>query len=115
MTEHLTGRAVWRRTATGARTADEDERLSCGGREPSVEERYLIMRERRLARKAEERARAEAEARTAGPASQRRSDDEEEDDLKAAERFRNDRYAVKLLHQDDAAWTGGGAGPGVLG
>lgn len=40
---------------------------------------------------------------------------EEEDDVKAAERYRNDRYAVKLLRQENDAWGGNDAGSGMLG
>ena len=40
---------------------------------------------------------------------------EEEDDVKAAERYRNDRYAVKLLRQENDAWGADDAGSGMLG
>ncbi|MBL7253224.1 hypothetical protein [Paractinoplanes lichenicola] len=96
----MTGRAVWRRT--NASDTPEKERR-CGGPEMSVEERYQLMRERRLAAKKEEPVKKDEPA------------DEEEDDLKAAERFRNDRYSVKLLKQDDDAWGGGAKSTGTLG
>lgn len=117
MTEHTTGRSVWRRAAAEPRVAGSDEPLHCGGPELTVEERYLLMRERRLARKAaKEREEEEAAAQEAARhPSRHRAADEEEDELKAAERFRNDRYAVKLLRQDDGAWGGDAAGSGVLG
>ncbi|MDY7085797.1 MAG: hypothetical protein SYR96_11890 [Actinomycetota bacterium] len=102
----MTGRAVWRRT-TGPVTGEGegDVVLRCGGREMSVEERYELMRERRLARKREQE---KLEDRKPEP-------DDEEDELKAAERFRNDRYAVKLLKQDGDAWGGSSGDTGVLG
>ncbi|GAA2565571.1 hypothetical protein GCM10010435_42930 [Winogradskya consettensis] len=111
-------RPVWRRAAAQPRVAGADEPLRCGGPELSAEERFQLMRERRLARKAEEeRGREEADARSASrhsSAAKVKSDDDEDED-RAAERFRNDRYAVKLLHQEDSVWGGGGAGSGMLG
>ncbi len=106
----MTGRAVWRRTnSSGSALGDGDGEvvLRCGGPEMSVEERYQMMRERRLARKRELEQKEKPEPRP--------KPDDEEDDLKAAERFRNDRYAVKLLKQDDDAWGGSAGGTGVLG
>ncbi len=104
-------RVKWQRAAAGPPVADSDEPLRCGGPELSTEQRFLLMREKRLARQAEQsRLREVAEAKTAKSAP--KVDDEDED--KAAERFRNDRYAVKLLQQDDSAW-GGSASTGMIG
>lgn len=104
-------RPVWRRAAAAPRVAEEEARpLTCGGG-LSVDETYLIMKERRAKRKAEEaRLRGDSEEKRAP---KRTEDDEDEE--RAAERFRNDRYSVKLLQQDNDAWGGGGAGSGVLG
>jgi hypothetical protein len=99
----VTGRAVWRRATPAGPETSEDDRKRCGGPEMSVEERYRMMRERRLAAKKQSAAEPEPEP------------DEEEDELRAAERFRNDRYAVKLLKQDDDAWGGDATSTGTLG
>lgn len=110
-------RPVWRRAAAAARVAGSDEPLRCGGPELTAEEIYQKMKARREARLAEEaRKREEAEANRAArrSASAAPAKDEEDED-KAAERFRNDRYAVKLLRQDDDAWGGGSALPGGIG
>ncbi|WP_041831832.1 hypothetical protein [Actinoplanes sp. N902-109] len=115
--EQAAPRPVWRRAAAAPRVAGSDVPLTCGGGELSVAEHFELMRERKRALD-EERARAheEEEARRASRRSAAAKPDvEDEDEDKAAERFRNDRYAVKLLQQDDGAWGGGGAGPGVLG
>jgi hypothetical protein len=110
-------RPVWRRAAAAPRIADSDEPVRCGGQVVSVDEQFEIMRERKR-QLDEERAkeREEADARTASRrSSAAKPDVEDEDEDAASARFRNDRYAVKLLQQDDAAWGGGGAGSGVLG
>ncbi|MBU2668187.1 hypothetical protein KOI35_32215 [Actinoplanes bogorensis] len=100
----MTGRAVWRRATPAGQETSGDDRLRCGGPEMSVEERYQMMRERRLAAKKAPEEKPKA-----------KDHDDEEDELKAAERFRNDRYAVKLLKQDDDAWGGGADNTGTLG
>lgn len=114
--EEGSSRPVWRRAATtptaaATPTDGSDRPLRCGGPELDVHERFYLMREKRRSQLAEQaRLREEAEERDA--AKERVPDDEDED--RAAERFRNDRYAVKLLHQDDSAWVGG-TDPGALG
>lgn len=110
-------RSVWRRsTVPSALTGGEPEPppLRCGGPELSVDERYLMMRELWLAQKAEQdAAEQEAEARAVPKPD---GQDQDEDDDRAAERFRNDRYAVKLLRQEHSAWDGPGRrDPGALG
>lgn len=111
-------RPVWRRAAVSpsgeaAPTDQSDRPLRCGGRELSVDERFNLMRERRRLQLAEqERQQEESQERDA--VVNERSTDDEEDEDRAAERFRNDRYAVKLLHQDSAAW-GGNVDSGALG
>ncbi|MFI5934999.1 hypothetical protein [Actinoplanes sp. NPDC051494] len=110
-------KAVWRRAIPVVADAVEEERPPrCGGDLP-LEERYQLMKERRRKRKeaeAVERAREEAEAKVAARKAREKSGDDE-DEAKTAERFRNDRYAVKLLQQDNSAWGGGGAGSGDVG
>lgn len=110
-------KSVWRRAAPVVADAGEEERPPrCGGDLP-LEERYQLMKERRRKRKeaeAIERARAEADAKAAARRARERSG-EDEDEARTTERFRNDRYAVKLLHQDNSAWGGGGAGSGEIG
>ncbi|WP_067495006.1 hypothetical protein [Actinoplanes sp. TFC3] len=109
--EQQVPRAVWRRTASGPAVAGSDEPLRCGGPELSTEERFQLMRERRRARQAAEAAAKEEEA----PSKRVSKVEDEEDEDKAAERFRNDRYAVKLLHQDNSVWGGNDSGSGMLG
>lgn len=107
-------RPVWRRSAPAPRVADEEIAPSCGGW-LTPEERYLQFKERRDARKAEEARLRGDNAESRQSASKKMHVDDDEDEDRAAERFRNDRYSVKLLHQDNAAWGGGGADSGVLG
>lgn len=115
--EEGSSRPVWRRaaatpTAAATSTDGPDRPLRCGGPELDVHERFYLMREKRRSQLAEQaRLRKEAEEHDAA-AKERVLDDEDED--RAAERFRNDRYAVKLLHQDTSAWVGG-TEPGALG
>ncbi len=108
-------RQVWRRAAPSAETVNgEGKPRRCGG-DLDIEERYQLLKERRRKRKeAEALERGQDEARAKEAARQARDGDDVDED-KAAERFRNDRYAVKLLQQDNAAWGGGGAGPGDIG
>jgi hypothetical protein len=108
-------RQVWRRAAPSAEAVNgEGKPRHCGG-DLDIEERYQLLKERRRKRKeAEALAREQDEARAKEAARQARDGDDVDED-KAAERFRNDRYAVKLLQQDNAAWGGGGAGPGDIG
>ncbi|BCJ52702.1 hypothetical protein Asp14428_41770 [Actinoplanes sp. NBRC 14428] len=118
---------VWRRRRSGP--ADEpsgatdysDVPLQCGGPEltPAETEAYLAAKEERLKREREEaeaREREEAEARRAARHSSAAAQDvNDEDEDKVAERYRNDRYSVKLLRQQDDVWGGGGADTGMLG
>lgn len=111
-------RPVWRRAAATGRTADSDIVPVCSGEVVSVEQEYerLWALKRQMQREAQE-AKEEAEEReaTRHPSHHRSSGDDDEDDEKAAERWRNDRYAVKLLRQDESVWAGGGADTGMLG
>jgi hypothetical protein len=112
-------RTVWKPSRTGA---DQIERpLYCGG--PNYASLYH--EQQREAQEREERERREAEARerakretqagkTRGRPSRLHADDED-DDATAETEKRNDRYAVKLLRQDDDAWGDGSASAGFLG
>lgn len=94
----------------------EDRPLMCGGPEYTVAERLELMREKQRAMdETARREREEAEAREAAKRRAAKPADDEEDEYLAAERSRNDRYAVGLLRQDDSAWGGAGAGSGMLG
>jgi hypothetical protein len=107
---------TWRRSPTAAPKAEPDRPPRCGGPEYTLQERFELMRERQ--REMDEAAEREREEQEALEAKQRRGsrpDDEDEDGYQAADRFRNDRYAVGLLRSDDSAWGGGDAGSGVLG
>lgn len=115
---------TWRRARAEESRAGADQEpereperpARCGGPEYTLEERFQLMRERqREMDEAAEREREEREAREAKQRRGSRPDDEDEDELQAADRFRNDRYAVGLLRQDGDAWGGGDAGTGVLG
>lgn len=114
-----TGLPKWRRTPAAAPKAEPERRPRCGGPEYTEAEREEYLRRWAEARAAErelaEKERAEQEAREAKQRRGSRPADEDEDDYQAADRFRNDRYAVGLLRQDDSAWGGGDAGSGVLG
>lgn len=111
----MSDRAVWRPTRPAASDAPAPDRpLMCGGEGPilSVDERFEMMRARKRewdeaqARQAEEE-KAEAE-KNAKP-------DDDESEQRVIERFRNDRYAVKLLKQDDTVWGSGNGNAGALG
>jgi hypothetical protein len=108
---------AWKREKS-AEPIREERPMMCGGPEYTRRERLEMFREMRRERlEAEaraERERQEAEEREAAKKRAAKAEDEE-DEYKAAERFRNDRYSVKLLRQDDDAWGGGGAGSGMLG
>ena len=118
--EVIAARPVWRRTTSGAPSRVDDEMpLHCGGPTLTVDERFELMRARkREMLETRAREREEAEAREAAERRQGRGrnvGDEDEDEEKATERARNDRYAVKLLRQENDAWAGGGSDLGVLG
>jgi len=115
-------RPVWRRAADTSRIADSDIAPVCSGVVVGVEQEYErlweLKRQMQRDAEAEKEGQKEAEEREAArhPSHHRQSSpDDEEDEDKAAERWRNDRYAVKLLRQDDSAWARGGADPGMLG
>ncbi|MBO4161972.1 MULTISPECIES: hypothetical protein [Micromonospora] len=87
----------------------------CGGPQYTAAERLELMREKqRVMDEAARHERVEAETREAARRRPAKPTDEEDGYL-TAEHPRPDRYAVTLLRQDDSAWGGGGAGPGVLG
>ncbi|XVU28952.1 hypothetical protein ACQPZJ_18400 [Actinoplanes sp. CA-054009] len=105
---------VWRprrEPAPAVAPAEPPMPLRCGG-PATVDERFEHMRALKRERdEALERARAEAE----GDREPERKANDDEDEQRALERFRNDRYAVKLLRQNDDAWGGSAAGTGMLG
>jgi len=124
-------RAVWRRVAPPKAppqptdgvpdffSADLDKLRRCGEAGISDSEFMKSVRDADAeeARRAEaywaeqERRRAE-EAEAEKQEKKRRA---EEDDVKAAERYRNDRYAVRLLRQENNAWGGNDADSGMIG
>jgi hypothetical protein len=101
---------VWRRSTERAAARTEEPPLYCGGPNRTVDEVFQEMRERKRLLD-EERARQKAEAEP--ERTDRKKDDA--DDQAAVERFRNDRYAVKLLRQDTTAWGDGPSLSGTLG
>ena len=125
-------RAVWRRAApakTASRSADGrfdffsadlEKMRRCG--EPGTSDaefmRSLAKAEKEAAERAEafwaeqERRRKDEEERAK---EEKKRQAEEDDDVKVTERYRNDRYAVKLLRQENAAWGGDDAEAGTLG
>jgi hypothetical protein len=115
-------RPVWRpRPAAVAVPEPYDGPVRCGGPILTVDERYELMKARKRELD-EERARAEAEA--AEQESDTESDKEkeklpgrgdDEDEQRMLERFRNDRYSVQLLRQQNDAWGGPGRDGGALG
>ena len=119
------GLPVWRRSRSGTATSFEENEfpMQCGGPDLTTAETEAYLEEREQQRKrekeeAEAREREEAEARQAArhPSVAGGSDDrEDEDEDRVAERYRNDRYSVKLLGQDESVWGGGGADSGMLG
>jgi len=104
---------VWRRSTERPAVAPAEEKvLCCGGPDRTVDEIFLEMRERKRQWDEErERQKAEEEAAERTPAKRR----DDEDDSAALERFRNDRYAVGLLRQDNTAWGDGPTYSGTLG
>jgi hypothetical protein len=129
-------RTVWKPSRTG--TDQTEKTLYCGGPNYASlyheEQQEAQEREERERREAEERERAERDARASKARGRHRRQyaDDEDDDVAAETgvlnvslagfaKARNDRYAVKLLHQDDDAWSdddawgGGSTGSGVLG
>lgn len=131
--EHL---KTWRRARRDSSAESDELELTaatmagmshCGGPQYSAAEYRQLMREQwqetrdarwRAINEEALRLRAERQAELAEKEQRRREQEQDEEDggQRAAERFRNDRYAVGLLSQDDSAWGGGGsAGSGVLG
>jgi hypothetical protein len=106
-------RPVWRPKTTAPGASRPELPLRCGGDPPflSVDERFELMR----ARKREQDENKAREADEAAAAEKDKKPDDDEDEQRAVERFRNDRYAVKLLRQQDDVWGGGNADPGPLG
>jgi hypothetical protein len=115
-------RRVWRpQPVTAAAPAEPepyDGPVFCGGPILTVDERYELMKTKKRELD-EERARAAAEA-----AEQEQKEKEkeklpgrgdDEDDQRMLERFRNDRYSVKLLRQQNDAWGGPSSDGGALG
>lgn len=91
-----------------------DRPIMCGGPELTVRQRFELMR--RLQREMDEATeREKEEARKKEKAAKAKAAEDSDDDA-AAERFRNDRYAVGLLRKQSSDWgSGGSAGSGVLG
>jgi len=119
------GLPVWRRSRSGTAAPLEENEfpMQCGGPDLTLAETEAYLKERDEQRKrekerAEAREREEAEEKQAArhPSVAGASGDrEEEDEDRVAERYRNDRYSVKLLRQDESVWGGGGADSGMLG
>jgi hypothetical protein len=112
----MSDRPVWRPARPENEPLEVPERLlRCGGpddRAMSVDERFEHFRAlRREQAAAEARAAEEDEEARA----QRRKPDDDEDEQRVIERFRNDRYAVKLLQQSDNVWGRGAGDTGALG
>ena len=124
-------RAVWRRVPPAKATrpadgtsdffsADLDKMRRCG--EPAASDaeftEALATAEKEEAERAEafwaeqERRRKEEQERAE---KEKKRQAEEDDDVKVTERYRNDRYAVKLLRQENTAWGGDDTGVGKLG
>ncbi|MEH1028405.1 hypothetical protein V6W11_11715 [Micromonospora profundi] len=101
---------VWRRSTERAAAPADEPKLFCGGPDRTVDEIFEEMRERKR-QWDEERERQKAEAES------ERTDKKkgDADDQAAVDRFRNDRYAVKLLRQDTTAWGDGPSLSGTLG
>ncbi|MEV4703731.1 hypothetical protein [Actinoplanes sp. NPDC049316] len=118
------GLPVWRRnrSATAPLVDDNEFPMQCGGPDLTTAETEAYLKEReeqhkREKEQAEAREREETEERHAArhPSLGASDEREEEDEDRIAERYRNDRYSVKLLHQDESVWGGGGADSGMLG
>ncbi|MGX4655173.1 hypothetical protein ACWCHM_15870 [Micromonospora sp. SCSIO 07396] len=105
---------AWRRERQAVSPGGERPTM-CGGPQYTAAERLELMREKQRAMdEAARRERVGAERREAAKRRPAKPTDEEDQYL-TAKRPHPDRYAVTLLRQDDSAWGGGGAGPGVLG
>ncbi|NMO56937.1 hypothetical protein HH310_37905 [Actinoplanes sp. TBRC 11911] len=107
----MSERPVWRPARPAAsETAEPDRPLRCGGEGPilSVDERFEMMRALKREWDEEKARTAEEEKKAEKPA-------DDEDEQRVIERFRNDRYAVKLLRQADDVWGGGAGDTGALG
>lgn len=110
-------RPVWRpKPIAAAEPEAYDGPLRCGGPILTVDERYELMK----AKKREmDEARARAEAEAAEQEQKEKSKlpgrGDDEDEQRMLERFRNDRYSVKLLRQQNDAWGGSGGDAGALG
>ncbi|WP_127500461.1 hypothetical protein [Actinoplanes solisilvae] len=109
-------RRVWRPTRPEPSAPSEPERpLMCGGdtdRALSPDEEFELMRQRE--REMREAERLEAEE-TDEPDDKPEPKRDDEDEQRVLERFRNDKYAVKLLKQDTDVWGGGSGDSGALG
>lgn len=115
-TEQAAPLPVWRRAPGTGRSIPEDERpLQCGGPAFGVQDAFSEMRDRKWAEANGLPFPLQTEdpsAATPDPAEKATDGDENQ----AAERLPNDRYAVKLLRQDDSVWSGSGPGDtGMLG
>jgi hypothetical protein len=109
-------RPIWKPSRTG--TAQIEKPLYCGGpnyaalyfkEQREAEERAAAEREQA------EREQAERERATKARAKRGRHHADDEDHIASETEKRNDRYAMKLLSQDDDAWGGRSAGYGDLG
>ncbi|MGA5300899.1 hypothetical protein ACPCHT_13280 [Nucisporomicrobium flavum] len=118
------GLPVWRRnrSATAPMFEENEFPMQCGGPDLTLAETEAYLKEQEQQRKrekeeAEAREREEAEERQAARHPSLGASDErnDEDEDRIAERYRNDRYSVKLLRQDESVWGGGGADSGMLG
>ncbi|WBC07664.1 hypothetical protein [Micromonospora sp. WMMA1947] len=124
-------RAVWRRVAPAKAPRPADGTLDffsvdlekmrrCG--EPGVSDAEfsasLVEEEKEASARAEafwaEQARLRKDEEERAKKEKKRQA-EEDDDVKVAERYRNDRYAVKLLRQERTVWGDDGADAGTLG
>lgn len=111
----MSERPVWRPTRPdpSAVAAPDPSLLRCGGaadRVMSVDERFEHFRALRR-----DQVEAEAKARQAEDEKKAEKPADDEDEQRVIERFRNDRYAVKLLQQADDVWGGGAGDTGALG
>ncbi|GIJ50336.1 hypothetical protein Val02_72220 [Virgisporangium aliadipatigenens] len=104
--DDVPARRVWRRQE-GPATPDEPAAPKrCGGDLDETPEQER-QRELRRRRERERLFAGEPPQKAAGgqrrPAA-RRPEPDDEDDVEAADRARNDRYAVRLLRQEQSAW-----------
>lgn len=112
-------RPVWRRSTAAAATPQpedltwsQQQPLRCGAEDLSVAVPYLQPGDLwEPVKQAEERDEAVVEQQR-----EKKPDPmDDEDDVKAAARFRNDRYAVKLLREDMGWGSSTPTEPGMLG